>query len=142
MEPRISIITLGVADLPRSIRFYRDGLRFATNANDDDDIAHFATSGTLLGLYPLAKLAEDIGPGVRLSAGGFSGMTLAHTVRRKEEVAEVLDFARKAGGKVVKEAQDAFWGGYAGYFSDLDGYFWEVAWNPHSKFDAAGNLLI
>jgi catechol 2,3-dioxygenase-like lactoylglutathione lyase family enzyme len=141
VEKRISIITLGVADLPRSIRFYRDGLRFQTNAKDDDDIAHFATTGTLLGLYPLHKLAEDISPDVRPSAG-FAGITLAHTVRRKEEVAEVLAFAEQAGGKVVKVAQDAFWGGYAGYFADPDGYYWEVAWNPHSKFDAAGNLLI
>lgn len=142
MEPRLSIVTLGVADLPRAIRFYRDGLRFQTNAKDDDDIAHFATTGTLLGLYPLKKLAEDISPGVRLSAGGFAGITLAHTVRKKAEVAEVLAFAKKAGGTIVKEAQDAFWGGYAGYFADLDGYYWEVAWNPHSRFDDAGNLLI
>ena len=141
MEPRISIITLGVRDIAQSIRFYRDGLKFHTNAKDGDQEAYFATAGTMLGLYPLQKLAKDIGADVQLS-GGPGGITLAHTVRTKGEVAEVLEFAEKAGGTILKIAQDATWGGYAGYFSDPDGYCWEVAWNPNSKFDAAGNLLI
>lgn len=141
MEPRISIITLGVADLPRSIRFYRDGLKFRTKAKDTDGIAHFATTGTLLGLYPLQKLAEDISPDLRWS-GGVSGITLAHNVRKKEQVAEVLRLAEQAGGRIVKPAQDTFWGGYSGYFSDPDGYYWEVAWDPNAKFDDAGNLLV
>lgn len=141
MEPRINIITLGVADLPRSIRFYRDGLRFPTSANDDDDIAFFATTGTRLALYPLEKLAEDIGPQVR-SAKGFGGITLTHNVRKREEVAEVLAFAEKAGGKIVKQAQDVFWGGHSGYFSDPDGYYWEVAWSPDTTYDEQGHIVI
>ncbi len=141
MEPRISIVTLGVADMARSVRFYRDGLSFGTKYKDGDGIAHFATQGTLLGVYPLDKLAEDVGPGVK-SRPGFSGITLAHNVRKKEEVAQVLALAAKAGGKVVKTAQDVFWGGHAGYFADPDGYYWEVAWNPGATWDAVGNLLI
>ena len=141
MEPRISIVTLGVTDLARSVRFYRDGLGFETKYQDGDGIAHFATQGTLLGVYPLDKLAEDVGPDVR-SRPGFSGITLAHNVRKKEEVAQLLALAAKAGGTVVKTAQDVFWGGHAGYFADPDGYYWEVAWNPNATWDAAGNLLI
>ena len=141
MEPRISIVTLGVADMARSVRFYRDGLGFTTKYKDGDGIAHFATQGTLLGVYPLDKLAEDVGPGVR-SRPGFSGITLAHNVRKKEEVAQVMALAGTAGGKIVKTAQDVFWGGHAGYFEDPDGYYWEVAWNPGATWDAAGNLLI
>lgn len=141
MEPRISIITLGVADLPRSVRFYRDGLGFLTKFKDGDGIAHFATRGTLFGLYPVGKLAEDIGPKVRPRTG-FSGITLAHNVRTKEEVAQVLATAEKAGGKIVKPAQDVFWGGHSGYFTDPDGYHWEVAWGPNMTWDSAGNLTI
>ena len=141
MEPRISVITLGASDLPRSIRFYRDGLRFPTSAKDGDPIAFFATTGTRLGLYPLEKLAEDIGPHVT-PAKGFPGVTLGHNVRRKEEVAELLSLAEKAGGKIVKPAQDVFWGGHSGYFTDPDGYYWEVAWAPNATFDEHGQITI
>jgi len=141
MEPRISIITLGVSDLPRAIRFYRDGLGFPTDAKDDAEIAFFVTSGTRLALYPLEKLAGDISPGVAISRGGFGGITLAHNVRKKEEVAQVLALAEKAGARIVKEAQDVFWGGHSGYFTDPDGYYWEVAWGPNFGFDDAGTLI-
>jgi catechol 2,3-dioxygenase-like lactoylglutathione lyase family enzyme len=141
MEPRISIITLGVSDLPRSIRFYRDGLGFPSKVKEGDGIAFFTTAGTRLALYPLEKLAEDIAPDARASSG-FSGITLAHNVRRKEEVAAVLALAEKAGGKIVKQAQDVFWGGHSGYFTDPDGYHWEVAWAPTFAFDETGSLII
>ncbi len=141
MEPRISIVTLGVADMARSVRFYRDGLGFVTKYKEGDGIAHFATQGTLLGVYPLDKLAEDVGPQVK-PGSGFSGITLAHNVRRKEEVAQVLALAAESGGTLVKAAQDVFWGGHSGYFADPDGYYWEVAWNPGATWDAAGNLTI
>lgn len=140
MEARISIITLGAADLPKAIRFYRDGLGFPTTAKDDDPIAFFTTGGTRLALYPLDRLAEDVGPQVNPSKG-FGGITLAHNVRRKEEVEQALSLAERAGGKIVKPAHDTFWGGYGGYFSDLDGYYWEVAWGPMFSFDDNGALL-
>ena len=141
MESRISIITLGVANVDQSVRFFRDGLGFATSAKAGDPIAFFATAGTRLAVYPLERLAEDIGPDIK-AVKGFSGVTLAHNVRRKEEVAEVLALAEKAGGKIVKPAQDVFWGGHSGYFSDLDGYYWEVAWAPEFRFDDSGGLIL
>ena len=142
MEPRLSIITLGVRDLPRSIRFYRDGLGLPTAAADDAQIAFFQTSGTRLALYPLAGLAEDIAADLPLATTGFAGITLAHNVRQKEEVQAVLRLAAAAGGRIVKEAQDVFWGGHSGYFTDPDGYYWEVAWNPTASFDDTGAVLL
>ena len=103
MEPRISIITLGVKDMARAIRFYRDGLGFPTDAKDDAQIAFFATAGTRLAIYPIAALAADIAPEFHAAPAGFGGITLAHNVPRKEEVAEVLKLAQAAGGKIVKE---------------------------------------
>ncbi len=141
MKPRITIITLGVMDLPRAIRFYRDGLGFPTDAKDDAPIAFFMTAGVRLALYPKKALAEDISKNVDLSQSGFGGITLAHNVDRKKEVAEVLALAEKAGGKIVKPAQDVFWGGHSGYFADLDGYYWEVAWAPMCSFDQNGAIV-
>lgn len=141
MEPRISIITLGVRDLPRAIDFYRDGLGFPTDAKDDAPIAFFKTGGCRLALYPIEKLAEYVSPDTTVPAAGFGGVTLAHNVRKKEQVGEVLELAMKAGGKIVKPAQDVFWGGHSGYFSDPDGHLWEVAWGPMFSFDERGELL-
>jgi uncharacterized protein len=142
MISRITIITLGVSDFARSVRFYRDGLGFPTKADENSPIAFFMTGGVRLALYPRHLLAEDISPGLQLSPGGFGGVTLAHNARSKEEVGEVLELARKAGGRIVKPAQDLFWGGYGGYFSDPDDYYWEVAWGPMFSFDDSGALLI
>lgn len=142
MEPRISIITLGVTDLIRSVRFYRDGLGFPTNFKDGEEIAFFSTGGARLALYSLDKLAEDISPSVEATKGGFGGITLAHNTRTREEVAAVLALAEASGGTIVKPAQDVFWGGHSGYFADPDGYFWEVAWAPMFQFAADGSLII
>jgi catechol 2,3-dioxygenase-like lactoylglutathione lyase family enzyme len=142
MEERISIITLGVRDLAKSIRFYRDGLGFATEASDDAQIAFFRTRGTRLALYPLDKLKEDISSEISLATRGFQGFTLAHNVREKNEVGVILKIAEAAGGKIEKEAQDVFWGGHSGYFSDPDGYYWEVAWSPNGKFNEDGSIVI
>ena len=142
MEARISIITLGVKDFDRALRFYRDGLGFDTKAKDGDPVAFFQTAGTRLAIYPLDRLAEDISPNIRLSKAGFGGITLAHNVRTQEEVAQVLAQAEKAGATILKPAQDTFWGGHSGYFSDPDGYYWEVAWGPMFTFDATGALII
>lgn len=142
MEPRISVITLGVTDLPRAIRFYRDGLGFPTKAKDDASIAFFQTTGTRFALYPLDKLAEDISPAMPHTRGAFSGVTLSHNVRAKEQVVQVLAQAEAAGGKILKPAQDVFWGGHSGYFSDPDGHHWEVAWNPHFPLAEDGTLMI
>ena len=143
MEPRISIITLGVKDLERSLAFYRDGLGFPTTMNPEQDIIFFKTAGTCFALYPIDKLAEDVGPKFkRSSEPSFSGITLAHNTRRKDEVDEILSTAEKAGGKIEKPAQDVFWGGYSGYFSDPDGHLWEVAYGDCWEFNEDGSLVI
>jgi catechol 2,3-dioxygenase-like lactoylglutathione lyase family enzyme len=128
MEPRISVITLGVADLERSLRFYRDGLGLPTTWGAKKGVIFFRTSGVALALYPLPDLAKDalIDPSAQRSP--WTGIALAHNVRVKADVDALLSRAERAGGKVQKPAQDAFWGGYSGYFTDPDGYLWEVAW--------------
>ena len=129
MEPRISIITLGVTDLPRSVEFYRDGLGLPLLDENTESIAFFKCRGTWLALYPREALAADVG--ISAESSGFSGVTLAHNVPTKEDVDALLEVAVTAGATLVKPAQDAFWGGYSGYFADPEGHLWEVAWNPH-----------
>lgn len=142
MEPRITLITLGVTDLPAAVRFYRDGLGWPTRYAAGEPIAFFATRGARIALYPRTELAADISPTLAPGGSDFSGITLAHNVRTKEEVAEVLAKAEAAGAAVVKPAQDVFWGGHSGYFRDPDGHYWEVAWNPLSPLDADGMMQL
>jgi hypothetical protein len=139
-EPRISIITLGVSDMRRSIRFYRDGLGFPTTAADDAEWAIFRTGGVRLALYPRDKLAADINPALAAGGPGFGGITLAHNTRTREAVDEILRLAESAGGRILKPAATASWGGYSGYFADPDGYPWEVAWSKDWKFTDDGTL--
>ena len=129
MEPRISIITLGVSDLPRAVEFYRDGLGLPLLDENTESIAFFKNQGTWLSLYPREALAADAG--ISTEGSGFSGVTLAHNVRSREEVDALLDVAVNAGATLIKPAEDVFWGGYSGYFADPEGFLWEVAWNPH-----------
>lgn len=142
VEPRISLITLGVSDFVRSLRFYRDGLGWPTRATETSDIAFFNTAGTKFAIYPLDKLAGDISPALPPRRPGFSGITLAHNVRSRDEVAKVLACAEAAGAVIVKPAQDATWGGHSGYFTDPDGYYWEVAFAPGFQFAADGSLIL
>ncbi len=142
MEPRISLITLGVADLARSLAFYRDGLGLPTTWTGDRGVIFFQTTGTCLALYPFDKLAEDVGESwIGEQKSKFPGIALAHNVWEKEEVDRILDQAEAAGGKIEKSGQDTFWGGYSGYFSDLDGYLWEVAYGAF-EFNEDGSLKI
>ena len=141
MEPRISIITLGVSDLERSLRFYRDGLGLPTTWTADKGVIFFQTSGVRLALYPLHELAKDAMIDPLAQRGGWTGIALAHNVRVKEDVDALLARAEAAGGKIQKPAQDAFWGGYSGYFTDPDGYLWEVAWGAF-PFNEDGSLDI
>lgn len=140
MEPRIHFITLGVRDFANAVHFYRDGLGFPLSSASVDDIAFFRLGGLVLALYPWDKLAADAT--IPAEGSGFRGVTLARNVRQKEDVARVLAQAEAAGGKVVKPAQDAFWGGYYGYFADPEGHLWEVAWNPQFAFAADGSLSL
>ncbi|MHB1296759.1 MAG: VOC family protein [Anaerolineae bacterium] len=130
MEPRISIITLGVADLERSVRFYHDGLGLPL-PDGVDGIAFFPLQGTWLALHPRDALAEDAQMPANDKPAGFPDFTLAHNLRGKAEVDAVMQQALQAGATLVKEPQGVFWGGYSGYFADPDGYLWELAWNPN-----------
>ena len=141
MEPRISIITLGVKDLERSLCFYRDGLGLPTTRQADQGVNFFQTSGTCLALYPFDKLAQELSEDFAVEKSKFTGITLAHNVRRKEEVDAMLRQAEEAGAKIEKPAADTFWGGYSGYFSDPDGYLWEVAWGAFD-FKDDGSLVV
>lgn len=128
MKPHINMITLGVADMKRAIRFYEEGLGFP-RMPFEEGVAFFTLNGSWLSLYPWEALAEDAT--VQKIGTGFRGITLAHVVSSKEEVVAVLNQAIRSGAKLIKPAQDVFWGGYSGYFADPDGHLWEVAWNPH-----------
>jgi uncharacterized protein len=129
MKPKISLITLGVSNLEQSILFYRDGLHLPMRERkEEEDIAFFELEGTWLALYPREALADDAQ--VSSQGDGFRGMTLAHNEPSREEVDVVYAEAIQAGAKVVKKPQEVFWGGYSGYFTDLDGHLWEVAYNP------------
>ncbi|MFP3358860.1 VOC family protein [Planococcus sp. SIMBA_143] len=134
---RINLICLGVQDMERSVKFYRDELGFQTDEKSDKpDIIFFNTSGTKLELYPLEELAKDIDAEHPPVKSGFSGITLAYNAKSREEVDQVMELARKAGAVIVKQPVDVFWGGYSGYFQDPDGYHWEVAYGPDFTFDA------
>lgn len=142
MEPRISLITLGVSDLAKALAFYRDGLGIPTTWTGERGVVFFKTTGTCLALYPFDKLAEDVGEAwVGEQKSKFPGIALAHNVRKKEDVDRILNQAEAAGGKIEKPGQDTFWGGYSGYFSDLDGYLWEVAYGAF-EFNEDGSLII
>lgn len=142
MEPRISLITLGVSDLQRSLRFYRDGLGLPTTWTGDKGVVFFQTQGVRLALFPLADLAKDIGDTfVGEPKAKFGGIALAHNVRERGEVDRVLASAEEAGARIEKPAHETFWGGYGGYFSDPDGHLWEVAWGAF-EFNEDGSLDI
>ncbi|SJN52835.1 Glyoxalase-like domain protein [Vibrio ruber DSM 16370] len=141
MEPRISIITLGVKNLETSYNFYA-ALGFTSPQKPADGIIFFKTGGVCLALYPLDELADDVSPEFAAPCSGFSGVTLAHNTRSKEEVDEVLALAVSVGAKLEKPAKDAFWGGYSGYFSDPDGHLWEVAYGDCWDFNEDGSLVI
>ena len=129
MEPRVNVITLGVDEIGRARKFYED-LGFKASSASNEHITAFQLGPIVLCLYPTKLLAEDAKVKQDPERKGFRGVTLAYNVATKEEVQQVLEKAEKVGGKVLKKAQDVFWGGHSGYFADLDGHVWEVAWNP------------
>lgn len=139
MEQRLSLITLGVEDLTRSREFY-ERLGWRRAFAKAEGIAFFQAGGMALALYPRHDLASDAN--ISPEGYGFNGISLAYNTRSRAEVDTVLKEAADAGATIVKPAQEAFWGGYSGYFSDPDGFLWEVAWNPGFAIAEDGSIRI
>lgn len=138
MEARITVLTLGVADLERSVAFYRDGLGWVTEGiigteYENGAVAFFRLAGGVrLALWPRKSIAADTG--LRMASDAPGGFTIGHNVNSREDVDEVMAQANKAGATILKPQQDTFYGGYAGYFQDLDGHVWEVVYNPGFQY--------
>jgi catechol 2,3-dioxygenase-like lactoylglutathione lyase family enzyme len=138
MEQRVSLVTLGVADVDRARRFY-ETLGWSSDSKPEDGIAFFQAGGMIVGLWGRAELAEDSGV---VDAGGFGGVTLAHNVRSPEEVDATLAEAERAGGTIARPGAATFWGGYSGVFHDPDGHPWEVAHNPFWTLRDNGSISL
>jgi len=136
---RMSIVTLGVKDLEASARFYEKIFGVAPDRSNDG-VRFFHLPGVWLTVFPLSELAKDIGLPESTPRSGFSGITLAHNARSRDDVLAIFDHVKSAGATIVKEPHDTFWGGFSGYFADPDGYYWEVAWGPMFDFDPDGTL--
>ena len=141
MEQRVSLITLGVADLDRSRTFYADGLGWTASGLGSGEVVFFQAAGVVFGLYGREALAADAGL-TDSDGAGFRGTALAYSTRTRDEVDDVLALAERAGARITKPAEEAFWAGYSGYFADPDGHLWEVAWNPGMEIDAAGHVSL
>lgn len=140
VRQKLSVITLAVRDLERSLAFYEQGLGWRRSSVSVGDLAVFDMGGWALALYPREELAQDAA--VSAEGAGFEGITLAHNVASEAEVDALLAHVATIGGRIAKPAQKAFWGGYHGYFVDPDGHLVEVAYNPFWPLDAAGNLAL
>jgi uncharacterized protein len=139
VEQRVSIITLGVANLKRSREFYeRPGWR--RSMAEAEGIVFFQAGGMALALFPRDELAKDAN--IAPDGSGFKGISLAYNTRNRAEVDSILEDAEAAGARLLKPAQEAVWGGYSGYFSDPDGFLWEVAWNPSFRMAEDGSIQI
>jgi catechol 2,3-dioxygenase-like lactoylglutathione lyase family enzyme len=136
---RVTLLTLGVDDLGKATAFYEAVLGTPPNTAYDG-VTFFELPGTWIALYPSEKLAADISPGIPVARSGFSGVTLAHNARSRDDVLEIMRRAKASGARIVKEPQDTFWGGFSGYFEDPDGHYWEVAWGPMFAFSDQGEM--
>lgn len=139
MEQRLTLITLGVHDLAASTAFL-ERLGWRRSVRQAAGVSFFQCGGMALSLFPRADLAADAG--VRADGSGFSGFSIAHNARTRAEVDTILTEAKAAGATIVKPPRDTDWGGYSGYFRDLDGHLWEVAWNPGFPLDDAGAVQL
>lgn len=138
MEQRLSVITLGVADLGRSRAFY-EALGWTTGAKPGDDVVFFQAGGIVIALWDRARLAEDSGVE---DGGGWGGITLAYNVRSPADADAVLEAAHAAGARIARPGGETFWGGYSGVFVDPDGHPWEVAHNPRWTLADDGSVSL
>jgi uncharacterized protein len=140
MRQKLTMITLGVADIDRAVNFYEKGLGWKRSTASTENLIVYSLGGIGLALYSRKMLAEDAT--VDEAGNGFSGVTFSQNAKNEDEVDDVLEQAVKAGATLVKHAQKVFWGGYSGYFKDPDGHLIEVAYNPFWKMDAEGNVVL
>ena len=139
MRPRLTVLTLGVDDLERAVKFYRDGLGWHTEGIVGKEFEHGAVAffdlqgGLRLALWPRASIAHDTG--LRPGRPNQTEITLGYNVNRRQEVDAAMEQAKRAGARIVKPASQTFWGGYAGYFQDPDDHVWEVVWNPQFEVE-------
>jgi uncharacterized protein len=140
MRQKITIITLGVQDMQRAVDFYEKGLGWKRSPVSQGDLVIFPLNGIALALYPRTLLAEDAT--VMDVSTGFSGISIAYNAKSEGEVDAVLNEVEKLGATIIKPAQKVFWGGYSGYFRDLDGHIFEVAYGPMFEFDENDNLKL
>lgn len=139
MEQRLTLITLGVADVSRATAFYEQKFGWKKMLSSNDDVTFFVLNGIMLSLFKRESLAEDatISP----EGTGFRGFSLAWNARSEAEVDAVVQELKNKGVTVVKEPQKVFWGGYSGYVADVDGNLWEIAFNPFLPLDDRGNVV-
>lgn len=140
MRQKLNLITLGVDDFEKSVAFYENGLGWKKSDKSMPGLALFNLGGIVLCLHRRNELAGDAT--LTYQPTGFSGMTISHNTRSEEEVDEVMKLVASLGATIVKPAQKVYWGGYSGYFKDLDGYLFEVAYNPFWELDEAGNFTL
>ncbi|MGE5106842.1 MAG: VOC family protein [Sphingobacteriales bacterium] len=138
MRQKLNLITLGVDNFEKSLDFYEKGLGWKKSDKSMDELALFPLGGITLALYPRQELADDAT--LKYQPTEFSGLTLSYNAKSEKEVDEVLEKVAKLGATIIKPAQKVFWGGYSGYFRDLDGYLFEVAFNPFWELDENDNL--
>jgi predicted lactoylglutathione lyase len=139
MQPRLTLVTLGVSDLVRARAFY-EAWGWKASSASQPDVAFFQANGLALALWGRADLAKDVG--IEDKPTGFAAVSLAYNARSKQEADEVYALAIAAGAKDIKPLHDVFWGGYSGYFTDPDGHLWEVAWNPAFPLDEEGHMFL
>lgn len=138
MRQKLNLITLGVDDFQRSLDFYEKGLGWKKSEKSLDGLALFPLGGIILAIHPRQELAEDTT--LKYQPTEFSGMTISYNAKSVEEVDDILNHVAELGATIVKPAQKVYWGGYSGYFKDLDGHLFEVAFNPFWDFDENDNI--
>jgi uncharacterized protein len=140
MRQKLNLITLGVDNFEKALNFYENGLGWKKSNKSMDELALFPLGGITLALYPRQELADDTT--LEYEPSTFSGLTLSYNAKSEKEVDEVLAKIASLGGTIIKPAQKVFWGGYSGYFKDLDGHLFEVAYNPFWELDEQDNLRL
>lgn len=140
MRQKLNLITLGVKDFSKALAFYEQGLGWKKSASSMDNLALFPLGGITLALHPLHELETDTT--ITHEPSAFSGLTISYNAKSEEEVDNIMKKVKQLGATIIKSAQKVYWGGYSGYYKDLDGYLFEVAFNPYWELDENDNLKL